>query len=454
MESIAVKKRTNNKLILSEFSHIFRLKRKICIFHSLLLKKVFLTQSEFNLLRQYLNSGKVKDPLLINKLYEMGFLVKSRLEDYHVYRTAQKLVSKWELKTLFLVVTNECNFKCKYCFENLNDRVPKKMMTKTIAKKAIDAFARETKKDIPKTIFFYGGEPLLNWELIKFSVKYAHNLMERNILKQPCNFDVITNGSLITESIAKFAKKWNISFGVSLDGFKHNHNQMRVYNKNLGTFDDVIKGINTLRAHDIDYSILCTVGPHNLDELPEICEFFIKELGAKNINLTLPLHKSNGKYPFSKKLSIDYLFNQIIKAVNIVRKYGAYEGTVFKHLISFVEEELFRGECDGMGCQVVVTPDGKIGPCLAFINKKGFFIKSDLLKFDIKKKKIFKKFAKGIALLNPQCRRCPALGICGGGCIYNRFVKNGKFESTDEFFCEFMKKLLKQFILELAEYGT
>ena len=153
---------------------------------------------------------------------------------------------------------------------------------------------------------------------------------------------------------------------------------------------------------------------------------------------------------FANEIPVDYLLKQIITASRVIRKYGAYEGTYFKHLISFVEEEIFRGECDGMGCQVVVSPDRKIGPCLAFINEKGFFTKSDLSKFDIKNKKIFQRFAKGIALLMPNCKNCPALGICGGGCIYNRFVK-GSLGKQDKYFCEFMKRLLNHFIYELSE---
>jgi len=437
------------KFLLSDFAYKYEIENDICLYHSLLIKKIFLKKEEYRKLKNFLKTGIVKDEELIKKLYNDGFLI-NRKEDKAVYKKAQELVKNWGLKTLFLVVTDKCNFKCKYCFENLEKYSKQKIMDKETAKKAMKMFAQKTgKSDYPKTIFFYGGEPLLNFNVVKFAVEYANKLKKRGEIKEPCSLDIITNGSLINKKVIELAKKYNISFGVSLDGFEYTHNRMRVYDKNVGTFKDVVNGINLLRKNSIDHSILCTIGPHNIGKLDKICEFFIRELGAKNINLTLPLCKIGRGYPFSKEIPVDYLLKQIIKASKVIRKYGSYEGTYFKHLISFVEEEIFRGECDGMGCQIVVSPDGKIGPCLAFINEKNFFIKDDFSNFNIKNKQIFRKFAKGIALLMPECKKCPALGICGGGCIYNRFVKGGKIGKQDPYFCDFVKGLLKHFIIEL-----
>jgi len=439
---------------LSKFTYEFPTKNGAWLYHSLLLKKVFLTNQEKSELTNYLEN-KTNHSDLVDKLCEYGFLNKLDDEDALVYKEAQNIVMDWELKTLFLVVTDYCNFKCKYCFENLEKYSEQKQMSEDIAKKAVDAWAKEVKKTkSTKTIFIYGGEPLLNFKVVKFVVEYATKLKEDRILSDPLNIHIITNGSLITPEVADWAKNYqDLAFGVSLDGFKHNHDEMRINNKNLGTYEKVINGIKLLRDRNIEYSILCTIGPHNIYELEDICSFFIKDLGAKNINFTIPLSKIGKGYPYDKQLPVDLLIDKLISASKIIRKEGAYEGTYFKHLIPFVEEKLFRGECDAAGSQVVITPDGKLGPCLAFMHEPGFFESADthLFDFNIKEKPIFREFARSIALAMEECKTCPSLGICGGGCAYNRYVKEGAIGKRDEYFCEIMNGLLKNFILELDD---
>lgn len=432
----------------SSFVYKYDLDKYICLYHSLLMKKFFLSKDEYKTLEDCIN--KKIDNQFMRELYDEGFIIKNNKEDEILYKEARNILSDWELETLFLVVTDKCNFKCKYCFENLEKYSTKNKMNKYTAFKAIETFIEETKNSqSTKTIFFYGGETLLAWEIVRDSIKFANQIIKNKKINTDYKFDVITNGSLINEEVINFAKKYKVSFGVSLDGLKCHHDKMRIYSNGKGTFDRVVNGINLLRKNRIEYSILCTVGPHNIDELDKICGFFIKELGCNNINLTLPLAKIGEGYPYDKKIPIEYLVKKVIEASKIIRKEGAYEGTYFKHLISFVEEELFRGECDGMGKQVVVSPDGRIGPCIAFINDKRFFKRWDYSSYDIKNKKIFRDFAEGIALMMPKCKNCPALGICGGGCIFNRYVKTGKISEPDKYFCSFMRKLLEHFIKEL-----
>jgi len=440
---------------ISTFVYLYEFNRDVCLYHSLFMKKIFLSKKEFKDLIEFLKNNKKEETKTIKELYEEGFLIKSRNEDAKLYKKAKSVVTDWSLKTLFIVVTDVCNFKCRYCFQNLTKYSKNKLLDDETIKRAIKTFAEETRNsNVPLSIFFYGGEPLVNYKVIRPVIEYIQQLKDKKILRQPCRIDIITNGSLITEEIAKDALRYNITFGVSLDGFEHNHNSMRIYRNDMGTYKDVTRGIDILRKNGIDFSILCTVGPHNIDEIDKICEFFITELGCKNMNLTLPLCKIGKGPAFSKQIPMDYMLQQIIKTFKVVRKHGAFEGTVFKHLTSFIQEQIFRGECDGMGSQVVIAPNGKIGPCLAFINEKGFFMDSDMSSFDIKNIPVFRKFVRGVAMNTPACKTCPALGVCGGGCMYNRFVKNGTLKKPDTYYCKFIKGLLEWAIGELYKNYT
>ena len=439
-------------LKLSKFTYIFPTDNRVVLFHSLLLKKAFLSNAEYEELKRCLKEG-VSSSNLFNDLHNLGFL-NSGSEDEKVYQQAQKVVADWQLRTLFLVTTDNCNFNCKYCFENLGKYSKNQNMDIETAKSAIDSWTEEVKTTGgTKTIFIYGGEPLTNQKTLTFSVEYIDYLKRKDKLSKPININVITNGSLITDNLAKWAKPHDVAFGVSLDGFEHNQNLMRKDKNEKGTFTEVIGGIKTLRDNGLEYSILCTVGPHNIGELEKICQFFIDNLGAKNINFTLPLNQIGKGYPFEQTVPLDLLVEKIVSASKIIRNKGAYEGTYFKHIMPFVEEKLFRGECDGAGSQVVVTPEGKVGPCLAFMGDDRFleYQRQGKFNFNIKERPLFQRFANGIALAMPECNDCPALGICGGGCMYNRYLKNGKLESKDEYFCEFTKKLLSNFISELSE---
>ena len=358
-------------LKLSKFTYIFPTDNRVVLFHSLLLKKACLSNAEYEELKRCLKEG-VSSSNLFNDLHNLGFL-NSGSEDEKVYQQAQKVVADWQLRTLFLVTTDNCNFNCKYCFENLGKYSKNQNMDIETAKSAIDSWTEEVKTTGgTKTIFIYGGEPLTNQKTLTFSVEYIDYLKRKDKLSKPININVITNGSLITDNLAKWAKPHDVAFGVSLDGFEHNQNLMRKDKNEKGTFTEVIGGIKTLRDNGLEYSILCTVGPHNIGELEKICQFFIDDLGAKNINFTLPLNQIGKGYPFEQTVPLDLLVEKIVSASKIIRNKGAYEGTYFKHIMPFVEEKLFRGECDGAGSQVVVTPEGKVGPCLAFMGMIDF----------------------------------------------------------------------------------
>lgn len=147
------------------------------------------------------------------------------------------------LRQLILQVTQNCNLRCKYCVYSgsyVNRTHTKKRMSFEIAKQAVDFyFAHNTNKDAG-VISFYGGEPLLEMELIKKIVVYSEKLYEGKELR----FNMTSNATLLTDEIADFLYEHNFNLTISLDGPEEVHNQSRVFaDSKTGTFQCIIKNL-------------------------------------------------------------------------------------------------------------------------------------------------------------------------------------------------------------------
>ncbi len=161
-------------------------------------------------------------------------------------------VLRFGLLRLTLCITEDCNFRCKYCaysdFYEYTRNPSNKYMDFTIAKKAIDYYfslLKEGKRYNPlrkPAIGFYGGEPLLNFKLIKRIVNYIEN--KYNDCK--IIYTVTTNGSLLDEEKANWLMGRGFIIDVSLDGPEEEHDRLRVYTNGNGTFRDVMKNVGSI----------------------------------------------------------------------------------------------------------------------------------------------------------------------------------------------------------------
>ena len=178
------------------------------------------------------------------------------LQKYHASDIRSYLL-RFGLLHLTLCVTEDCNFRCKYCvysdFYKYDRGYSNKYMDFTIAKKAIDYYfslLKEGERYNPlrePTIGFYGGEPLLNFKLIKKCVEYV----EGNYNYNKIEYAVTTNGSLLDEEKANLLMKHDFSIAVSLDGPEEEHNRLRVYSNGKGSFRKVMENVGLMM--DVGY---------------------------------------------------------------------------------------------------------------------------------------------------------------------------------------------------------
>ena len=174
------------------------------------------------------------------------------------------------------VVTNACNMDCVYCQANNGLEKPKDFMSIDIAEKAVNLALSSPSANM--TFEFQGGEPLMNFPVIKHIVEYT----EKNKKGKLINYTIVTNLTLLTDEMIQFFKEYNISISTSLDGNEILHNLNRTYKDKKETFSDVIKSVDILRKHKINIGAIQTTTRNSLPLYKEIINTY-KELGFSSI---------------------------------------------------------------------------------------------------------------------------------------------------------------------------
>lgn len=460
-------------LRLSRWTFIFRQKgiNDIALYHSLNVDVVFL-EKKFKKIVDLLKLGTTLNFLIkkhcthdkkiivqiIKTLLKEGFIVDCASDDTEILnRKRDQYIRPVGSETLYLMLTDQCNLRCSYCF--INNNMPHdyecRSMNLSTAKKAIDIYFENISrnpivfKKSTKTIFLYGGEPLLNFNMIKKCVEYIEKVYKNEVMEMGKKFrlSLITNGTLIDESIANFlAKHKNISIGISLDGNKDTNDQKRKYQGGSGTFENIMRGFSLLRkAGCNNISISCTVDNHNTDNLKSLLDLNEKyEFAAINMNIVLDTEKEMVGKKYMKKAS-----KNLLDYFALAREKGVYEDRIMRKLKAFISNKIHAFDCQATGNQIVCSPDGQIGLCHEGIGAKNFFFASINEDFDFHNNPLVKEWNTRSPLNMPQCFDCSAIGLCGGGCTYGAWLRNGSIWSVDNRFCAHSLLTLEWLIWDL-----
>lgn len=439
------------KIKLSPFSHIFVKDDSVAVYNSLNHKVFYGDRSLLNLLNKFKNPSIFdKNSPHIKKLLENEILVPKNFNIDASLNKVRRLIDKPNIDSLYIVTTDKCNYACKYCFveENIPLNYKFTSMTEDILKQGVDIFAslQANSGNKKSEVIFYGGEPLLNKNAVFLGTEYLNEKVETGQIKK-LNKMIFTNGSLVTSDVAKFFFRHDISVGISIDGWREIHDKMRIYPRGQGTFGNTIKGYYNLKKAGCHTGISCTISTHNLDMLDKIIEYFATSLEGKFISLN-PLFNLEKEEKLSKEF-LEHMANKIIEGYDTAKQYGIYEDRITKFIEPFVKEFIRIVDCGGCGRQMVLSPDGKIGPCHAFLGNRKFFCGSVYDRnFDPNKNKVFREWSKRSPFNMPQCQRCQALSICGGGCPYNAYVRKGDIWGVDNRICYLAKGVLEKIIWE------
>jgi uncharacterized protein len=457
------------------WTHIFREVGgdNTALYHSLNMEVVYL-KSEFQRCVELLSLGttlshlrkdchSITDQLsdVVAELVRTGIVVPVEQNDMELLVEKRKIyVLPPGLETLYLMVTDNCNLRCRYCFiyNNMPTNYCHTTMTFATAKKMVDLFFSNISRNPPeyeklkKTIFFYGGEPLLNFDLIKQVIEYIESTYTNELAQMGTKFrfSIVTNGTLITEKIAKFVGAHsNLDIAISIDGPEELHDSERLRVNGKGSFAGAIRGYQLLKliGEKADVSISCTIGEHNIDKLPLLLELH-KQYGFATINLNPLLDTASS--PISTE-HIHKVSVRMLEYFELAREHGVYEDRVMRKAKSFMDKNIHAYDCQALGAQLACSPDGQLGVCHEGIGMKQFFFAKASPDFDFHSNPMIREWKRRTPLNMPQCYRCPALGICGGGCAYGAWLRNGSIWSLDDRFCIHSLKTLEWLIWDLFQ---
>lgn len=466
----------NTPIRLSKWTHIFEKdgSEYFSLFHALNIEIIFLENKFLEVIR-LLRLGTTAGHLIktikdidnnelnevLRELQNLGMIVTVLNDDNNLLQEKQsEYVNGPSVETLYLIVTDNCNLRCKYCF--INNNMPNDYSCSSMdwgtAQKAIDMFFTnmsknsDTHDDFVKMIVFYGGEPLINFNLIKKVVEYTEERYSSELeeLGENFRFSIITNGTLINQEIAVFFRDHDrFDIAISIDGTKSMHDQERIFCSGKGTFDNVIEGYKLLKevSGRKDITISCTVGEHNIDRLPELLELQ-KEYGfpAINMNPMLDTEKDTVSEKYMIKVS-----KRLLEYFVLARSSGVYEDRIMRKANAIVDKRIHPFDCQATGSQIVCSPNGKLGVCHEGVGAKNFFFDDVNPEFDFHGNETIKEWSQRTPLNMPQCWGCSALGVCGGGCAYSAWLRNGSIWSVDDRFCIHSLTTLEWLIWDLFE---
>lgn len=356
-------------------------------------------------------------------------------------------------------VTKRCNLNCLYCFRNLNDnRVITKDKLKDICTYILNITKQRKLKGV--TVQIWGGEPLLAIDRLE----YVYNFFQNTDIK--LKIDIETNGSTITDSIAKKLYDMNINVGVSVDGTKKHQDIQRRLLNNKSSITLVENGISNLKKYYKDkISGITVITKHNYRDITDIIDYFTNELKISNMKFNLVKDNPNaneGGIGLSKEETISFA-NKLFDVVKLYNMLGIKfsEGNIQMRM-SNLSERSNTSYCISNGCKgginlLSIDMNGDIYPCemmdykdvkIGSIYKDGKLSSNkDLTRLINQSKKNNTYFKKKI---NKECKTCPWQYFCKGGCTSRILYSNGKM-TYDETECEFNKVIYERIIDEMLK---
>lgn len=440
-------------LSLSRFCHPFKLNDKIILFHALNFERMVFNSSEIKLPDngyKHLELSSSLDNKVINQLIEKQILIESSKEDDDLLNSYRSYIQKPYISTAYFFITNDCNLACKYCFErqSLPDFFKKETMSKETFIDGLNFFVGLAKRDSKKfhekkTIIFYGGEPFLNKEILFFAIKSIRDYVDKEELPVNTHIIVVTNGVLLSPKIISFLKKNDVTLTISIDGNKEATSN-RVYPNGKEAFKQIVEKHKLCKDAELNINIACTLTPETIENFDESMEFFIHDMKINNIGFNALL--DNGIINIPENYDADAA-KFIVDAYKTLSKHKISESRMNRRIQVFKRKKPCIFDCNAQGGrQIAIAPKGEVGICHEHIADRKHFVTTIYKNFIPEENPVYLEWMKRSPLYIEKCYDCPAIGLCGGGCVINTENKTQSIWKPDERFCLQTLEILKYLI--------
>lgn len=382
------------------------------------------------------------------ELQEEGILFSPEAEERNPVYPERPII-----KAICLHVAHDCNLRCKYCFAGTGafggDRG---LMDLETGKKGIDFVLEASGHRKHCEVDFFGGEPLLNFQVVKELVYYGRQAAaERG---KTIKFTLTTNTVLLTEEVQNFLEQEDISVVLSIDGRPEVHDHMRPYANGKGSYDQVVPRLQQFAAKRPEsspyavgtyYYARGTYTHFNLDFDKDVDHLL--ELGVKQISLEPVVAKPVEPYAFQEGdlpeilKSYDRLGEDLL-----ARKMKGEEFSFFHFNVALEQGPCLPKRISGCGAgheYVAISPEGDLYPCHQFVGQEEFKMGSLWDEQPGLNPQLVQAFRNAHIYKKASCRDCWARFSCSGGCHAANHAFSGKLDEVYTLGCEFQRKRLE-----------
>ena len=345
------------------------------------------------------------------------------------------------VKALCLHIAHDCNLACRYCFAEEGEYHGRRaMMTYKVGKQALDFLIANSGNRKNLEVDFFGGEPLMNWKVVKDLVAYGRS--QEKIHNKHFRFTLTTNGVLLDDEIMEFANKEMDNVVLSIDGRKEVHDFMRPFRKGAGSYDLVVPKFQKFADSrgQKKYYARGTFTRHNLDFAKDVLH--LADLGFEQISVEPVVADESEEYALRKEdiPAICEEYDELAK--EIIKREKEGKGFNFFHFMI----DLTGGPCVykrlsgcGSGTEyLAVTPWGDLYPCHQFVGEDEFLMGN--VWDGVKKPEIRDEFKECNVYAKDKCRNCFARFYCSGGCAANSYNFHGSINDVYDLGCELQRK--------------
>ncbi|HEY5557494.1 thioether cross-link-forming SCIFF peptide maturase [Acetobacterium sp.] len=406
----------------------------------------FENKSKEEIIKKYTKEHSMNE--ITECLDEIDELKEQRLLFTEVAYTRENFGNEDLIKAVCLHVAHDCNLKCEYCFAAQGDFDGEKLlMPLEIGKKAIDFIIEQSKNRQNLELDFFGGEPLMNLDVVKELVAYGNEVAAKK--NKIFKYTMTTNGVLLDEGTREYLNETMDNIVLSLDGRKSVNDHMRKTINDQGSYDVIIGNIKAMAEMrgDKDHYIRGTYTRHNLDFGKDV-QFFAEE-GFTSISVEPVVAEPKHDYALTEEDLPIILKEYDDLALAYLKRHEDGLNYNFFHF----NVDLDHGPCiykriSGCGAgkdYVAVTPEGDIYPCHQFVGKEEFKM-GDVFK-GITNKNIKNIFDAGNLLEKEKCKDCWVKYFCGGGCHANAYNFNGTIMEPHHVSCEIERRRVENAIM-------
>lgn len=396
-------------------------------------------KSEIMKLHKELNENDVDELIQdIESLKESGELFSEDIYEDYIDEIADR---QTVVKALCLHIAHDCNLSCRYCFAGKGEyNGESALMSLDVGKRALDFLVENSGNRRNLEVDFFGGEPLMNFEVVKGIVAYGRSLEEK--YNKKFRFTLTTNGVLLNDDVIEFAGREMSNLVLSIDGRKELHDYMRPFRSGAGSYELILPKLQkTANArHQTDYYARGTFTHFNTDFDKDVLH--LADLGFKQISVEPVVAKPTEDYAIKDEdiAAICEAYDRL--AAEMIKREKEGNGFNFFHFMI----DLTGGPCVAKrlsGCgsgteYLAVTPWGDLYPCHQFVGNEDFLLGN--IYDGIKRTDICSSFKKCNVYSKPKCKDCFAKFFCSGGCAANAYNFEGDINESYETGCILERK--------------